>query len=180
MALRGCPCCNRGHRCITAPGIATTSRHLPRAIADSAIDPTEGLFMRLTRFTTLLLLALLALLVSGCADRQPAQPAKAPKATQEHFSQSGKASYYARMHHGQRTANGETHDQNALVAAHRSLPFGTRVRVTNEHNGKQVVVRINDRGPFRRGRIIDLSRAAAAQLDMLKTGVIRVRIETLP
>ncbi|WP_313286030.1 septal ring lytic transglycosylase RlpA family protein [Stutzerimonas kunmingensis] len=136
--------------------------------------------MRLTRFTTLLLLALLALLVSGCADRQPAQPAKAPKSTQEHFSQSGKASYYARMHHGQRTANGETHDQNALVAAHRSLPFGTRVRVTNEHNGKQVVVRINDRGPFRRGRIIDLSRAAAAQLDMLKTGVIRVRIETLP
>ena len=180
MALRGCPCCNRGHRCITAPGIATTSRHLPRAIADSVIDPTEGLFMRLTRFTTLLLLALLALLVSGCADRQPAQPAKAPKATQERFSQSGKASYYARMHHGQRTANGETHDQNALVAAHRSLPFGTRVRVTNEHNGKQVVVRINDRGPFRRGRIIDLSRAAAAQLDMLKSGVIRVRIETLP
>ncbi|MAF87552.1 MAG: septal ring lytic transglycosylase RlpA family lipoprotein, partial [Pseudomonas sp.] len=63
---------------------------------------------------------------------------------------------------------------------HRSLPFGTRVRVTNEQNGKQVVVRINDRGPFRRGRIIDLSRAAAAQLDMLKSGVIRVRIETLP
>jgi len=177
MALRGCPCCNRGHRCITAPGIATTSRHLPRAIADSAIDPTEGLFMRLTRFTALLLLPLL---VSGCADRQPAQPAKAPPTTQERFSQSGKASYYARMHHGQRTANGETHDQNALVAAHRSLPFGTRVRVTNEQNGKQVVVRINDRGPFRRGRIIDLSRAAAAQLDMLTSGVIRVRIETLP
>lgn len=177
MALRGCPCCNRGHRCITARGIATTSRHLPRAIADSAIDPTERLFMRLTRFTALLLLALL---VSGCADRQPAQPANAPQATQERFSQSGKASYYARMHHGQRTANGETHDQNALVAAHRSLPFGTRVQVTNEQNGNQVVVRINDRGPFRRGRIIDLSRAAAAQLDMLKSGVIRVRIETLP
>jgi len=177
MALRGCPSCNRGHRCTTAAGIATTSRHLPRAIADSAIDPTEGLFMRLTRFTALLLLALLA---SGCADRQPAQPTKAPPATHDRFSQSGKASYYARMHHGQRTANGETHDQNALVAAHRSLPFGTRVRVTNEQNGKQVVVRINDRGPFRRGRIIDLSRAAAAQLDMLESGVIRVRIETLP
>ncbi len=84
------------------------------------------------------------------------------------------------MHHGQRTANGETHDQNALVAAHRSLPFGTRVRVTNQQNGKQVVVRINDRGPFRRGRIIDVSRAAAAQLDMLDRGVVRVRIETLP
>ena len=66
------------------------------------------------------------------------------------------------MHHGQRTANGETHDQNALVAAHRSLPFGTRVRVTNQQNGKQVVVRINDRGPFRRGRIIDVSRRGCA------------------
>src|SRR3546814_3166616 len=77
MALRGCPCCNRGHRCITAPGIATTSRHLPRAIADSAIDPTEGLFMRLPHFTALLLLALL---VSGCADRKPAQPAKRSEA----------------------------------------------------------------------------------------------------
>ncbi|EWC41112.1 septal ring lytic transglycosylase RlpA family protein [Pseudomonas stutzeri] len=133
--------------------------------------------MRLTRFTALLLLALLA---SGCADRQPTQQPKAPSATEERFSQSGKASYYARMHHGQRTANGETHDQNALVAAHRSLPFGTRVRVTNEQNGKQVVVRINDRGPFRRGRIIDLSRAAAQQLGMLERGVARVRIEVLP
>lgn len=132
--------------------------------------------MRLTRVTTLLLLALLA---SGCADRQPTQPSKSPPTAQDRFSQSGKASYYARVHHGQRTANGETHDENALVAAHRSLPFGTRVRVTNEQNGKQVVVRINDRGPFRRGRIIDLSRAAAAQLDMLQSGVARVRIETL-
>lgn len=132
--------------------------------------------MRLIRLTALLLLALLA---SGCADRQSSQPSKPPPATQERFSQSGKASYYARMHHGQRTANGETHDQNALVAAHRTLAFGTKVRVTNERNGKQVVVRINDRGPFRRGRIIDLSRAAATQLDMLNSGVARVRIETV-
>jgi len=159
-----------------APGIARTFPHLPPAIADSAIDPTEGLFMRLTRFAALVLLALLA---SGCADRQATQPTKATPTTQDRFSQNGKASYYARMHHGQRTANGETHDQNALVAAHRSLPFGTRVRVTNERNGKQVVVRINDRGPFRRGRIIDLSHAAAAQLDMLESGVARVRIETV-
>lgn len=133
--------------------------------------------MRLTRLTALLILTLI---VSGCADRQATQPTNAPPTTQDRFSQSGKASYYARMHHGQRTANGETHDQNALVAAHRSLPFGTRVRVANEQNGKQVVVRINDRGPFRRGRIIDVSRAAAAQLDMLRSGVVRVRIETLP
>ena len=133
--------------------------------------------MRLTRLTALLILTLI---VSGCADRQATQPTNAPPTTQDRFSQSGKASYDARMHHGQRTANGETHDQNALVAAHRSLPFGTRVRVTNEQNGKQVVVRINDRGPFRRGRIIDVSRAAATQLDMLRSGVVRVRIETLP
>jgi len=129
------------------------------------------------RLVTLLTLILLA---AGCAERQPTQPPQAPASTQERFTQSGKASYYARMHHGQRTANGETHDQNALVAAHRSLPFGTRVRVTNQQNGKQVIVRINDRGPFRRGRIIDVSRAAAAQLDMLERGVVRVRIETLP
>lgn len=133
--------------------------------------------MRMPRLVTLLTVILLA---AGCAERQPTQPPQAPATSQERFTQSGKASYYARMHHGQRTANGETHDQNALVAAHRSLPFGTRVRVTNQQNGKQVIVRINDRGPFRRGRIIDVSRAAAAQLDMLERGVVRVRIETLP
>ncbi|WP_326429654.1 septal ring lytic transglycosylase RlpA family protein [Stutzerimonas frequens] len=133
--------------------------------------------MRMPRLVPLLTVILLA---AGCAERQPTQPPQAPATSQERFTQSGKASYYARMHHGQRTANGETHDQNALVAAHRSLPFGTRVRVTNQQNGKQVIVRINDRGPFRRGRIIDVSRAAAAQLDMLERGVVRVRIETLP
>ena len=135
--------------------------------------------------TTRLLVPLLLALLSGCAERPsspPPQPApEAPPAVREKaFSQNGKASFYARMHHGKRTANGEVHDQNELVAAHRSLPFGTKVRVTNLRNGKEVVVRINDRGPFRRGRIIDLSRAAAAQLNMLDAGVVRVRIEALP
>lgn len=128
-----------------------------------------------------IVLLLAVLLIGGCADRSSDAPEPdADRAErQQSFSQRGKASYYARMHHGGRTANGETHDQNALVAAHRSLPFGTKVRVTNLSNGKQVIVRINDRGPFRRGRIIDLSRAAAQQIDMLKKGVVTVRIETL-
>lgn len=124
----------------------------------------------------------LALLVSGCAERAPtpATPkAGAPRADQSRFSQQGKASFYASAHHGQRTASGERHDQHAMVAAHRSLPFGTRVRVINLQNKKQVTVRINDRGPFVRGRIIDLSRAAAAQLGMIDRGVARVRIETI-
>nr|MBF0682240.1 septal ring lytic transglycosylase RlpA family protein [Pseudomonas sp.] len=133
--------------------------------------------------TTRLLVPLLLALLSGCAERPSPAPAPAeppPPVREQSFSQTGKASFYARMHHGQRTANGETHDQNALVAAHRSLPFGTRVRVTNLANGKQVVVRINDRGPFRRGRIIDVSRAAAAQLNMIDAGIVRVRIEAVP
>ena len=127
---------------------------------------------------------LLALLVAGCAERAPVPPpAPEPRPAQQdqsRFSQQGKASFYARRHHGQRTANGERHDQNALVAAHRSLPFGTQVRVTNLSNGKQVTVRINDRGPFARGRIIDLSRAAAERLGMLDDGIVRVRIEAVP
>lgn len=94
-------------------------------------------------------------------------------------SETGKASYYAQAHHGKRTASGERFDQNALTAAHRSLPFGSWVKVTNLNNGRTVVVRINDRGPFVRGRIIDVSRRAAQQLDMLRAGVVPVRVEAL-
>lgn len=93
--------------------------------------------------------------------------------------ETGKASYYGDRHHGQQTASGERFDQRGLTAAHRTLPFGTRVRVINLDNGRSVVVRINDRGPFVRGRIIDLSRAAAERLDMLRAGVVPVRVERL-
>jgi rare lipoprotein A len=89
----------------------------------------------------------------------------------------GQASWYGAQHQGKTTASGEPFDMNALTAAHRELPFGTRVRVTNLDNGRSVIVRINDRGPFRKGRIIDLSRKAAQQLDMLKNGIAPVRIE---
>lgn len=90
---------------------------------------------------------------------------------------SGHASWYGAQHHGRKTASGEPFNQNALTAAHRTLAFGTKVKVTNTLNNKSVVVRINDRGPFTKGRIIDLSRAAAAKIDMIKQGVAPVRVQ---
>lgn len=92
---------------------------------------------------------------------------------------SGKASWYGPGFHGKRTASGERFNENAYTAAHRSLPFGTRVRVTNLRNGRMVDVRINDRGPFVRGRIIDLSRAAASEIGMIRDGVVPVEVHVL-
>lgn len=92
----------------------------------------------------------------------------APAAAQE-----GRASWYA---HTSRTASGERCDPAALTAAHRALPFGTRVKVENLHNGRSVVVRINDRGPFVKGRIIDVTRAAANELGFLSRGTAQVRL----
>lgn len=82
----------------------------------------------------------------------------------------GIASYYGRKFQGRRTANGERFDMNAMTAAHKTLPFGTRVAVTNPRNGKTVTVRINDRGPYAHGRLIDLSRAAATQIGIVQRG----------
>ena len=91
--------------------------------------------------------------------------------------QEGKAAYYADSLHGNKTASGEPYDKNALTAAHRKLPFGTRVRVTYLENGKSVEVVINDRGPHSKNRIIDLSGAAAEQLGLKKAGVGDVKLE---
>jgi rare lipoprotein A len=91
-------------------------------------------------------------------------------------AQSGMASFYK---HGGRTASGEMVNHGAMTAAHRSLPFGTRVRVTDTASGNSVVVRINDRGPFSGGRIIDLSHGAAQALGITARGVARVRIEVV-
>ncbi len=91
----------------------------------------------------------------------------------------GLASWYGPGFAGRRTANGEIFNPSELTAAHKSLPFGTQVRVLNLENGRSVIVRINDRGPFRPGRIIDLSRAAAERLNMVSRGVARVRLELL-
>ena len=93
--------------------------------------------------------------------------------------QRGVASWYGKPFHGRPTASGEIYDMHALTAAHRSLPLGTVVRVTRLDNRRSVTVRINDRGPFVRGRIIDLSRAAAAALDMLEDGVATVELRVL-
>lgn len=94
--------------------------------------------------------------------------------------QVGVASWYGPGFHGRRTASGEIYDQDGLTAAHPSLPFGTRVRVTNLDNGRTVEVRITDRGPFVDGRAIDLSRAAAHVIGLVGPGVGRVRIEVAP
>lgn len=95
------------------------------------------------------------------------------------FSQQGEASFYADKFQGRLTANGERFNQKALTAAHKRLPFGTKVRVTNLENGKAVVVRINDRGPFVSGRVIDLSKSAFRHIGNTRQGVIDVKIEVL-
>ena len=121
----------------------------------------------------LLLLAALAIVSLACAGRKT-ERARAPGAGQR-----GEASWYGPGFHGRTTANGETYDMHALTAAHRELPFDTLVEVTNLANGRRVVVRINDSGPFVRGRIIDLSRAAAEELDMIGRGVTAVKLVVL-
>jgi rare lipoprotein A len=93
--------------------------------------------------------------------------------------ETGLASWYGPKFHGRRTASGEVFNQEKFTAAHPALPWGSRVKVINLANGKSVDVRINDRGPYGKGRIIDLSRAAAKALDMLKSGIATVRIEWL-
>jgi len=95
------------------------------------------------------------------------------------YNETGLATYYGAKHQGKRTASGERFDPHALTAAHRQLPFGTLVLVTNLDNGRKVSVRINDRGPHTRGRLIDLSHEAADQLGMLGSGTARVRVQSL-
>ncbi|MCQ4312859.1 septal ring lytic transglycosylase RlpA family protein [Pseudomonas stutzeri] len=121
----------------------------------------------------------LAAVLAGCSTAPSIEPTPSqqpPAVTGEHIG-SGKASYYGSQHHNKLTASGERFDQGSLTAAHRTLPFGTRVKVINTRNGKSVVVRINDRGPFVRGRIIDLSKSAFERIGSTRSGVIPVRLE---
>jgi rare lipoprotein A len=133
------------------------------------------------KFSAVIPLLLVSLIAIGCTS----SPRFVVKETPEvitpgsSFVQDGIASYYAEEFHGRKTSNGETFDMNALTAAHQTLPFGTLVRVTNKATGKSVVVRINDRGPFLKDRIIDLSLAAAEKIGMIGPGTAEVHLEIL-
>ncbi len=144
--------------------------------------------------------ALTILLYLGCAAGPPPEPVReAPRTghargqrpyeingiyyypipSAQGFVEEGIASWYGRDFHGKPTANGETYDMYAMTAAHKTLPLGTHVKVERPDNGRSIVVRINDRGPFVKGRIIDLSRTGAQRLDMLRAGTARVRVEAV-
>ncbi|MBN8810476.1 MAG: hypothetical protein BGP17_21765 [Sphingomonas sp. 67-41] len=110
--------------------------------------------------------AVAAMLLSPCAISHANAPGLAPAAA----IATGEASYYADRFAGKRTASGEAYDPSDFTAAHRSLPFGTRVRVTNAASGRSVVVRINDRGPWDKSRLIDISRAAASEIGLVRRG----------
>jgi len=95
------------------------------------------------------------------------------------WTETGVASWYGEPFHGRRTASGEVYDMDGATAAHQTLPFGTRIRVDNRDNGRSVELTVNDRGPFAKGRILDVSRAGARALGMIGTGTARVRITVL-
>jgi len=124
---------------------------------------------------------LIPLLLTASATAQEVEVTDNPIAeiVQETEIDGGMASYYGNELAGNRTANGERFDPGQLTAAHRSLPFGSMVRVTNTSNGDSVVVRINDRGPFSRGRVIDVSQAAAREIGMHRSGTARVKLALL-
>jgi len=132
------------------------------------------------RVLTLVLATQACTLVGTGPSPEPLRPPGSP-ATDDFagWRQTGEASWYGDPFHGRQTASGEVYDMEQLTAAHQTLPFGTRVRVENLDNGRAVTVRINDRGPFVDGRILDVSRQAARELGMIGSGTARVRITVL-
>ena len=125
-----------------------------------------------------LLLSVALIGSTACAKKKHAR-VRVPAAAPTLSSETGIASWYGYPYHGRRAANGEIYDMEKLTAAHRTLPFGTWVRVTNLTNNKTVDVRITDRGPFIDGRIIDLSKAAARDIDMIGPGLAQVRVDII-
>jgi rare lipoprotein A len=121
---------------------------------------------------------LVAVLATGCATGGVRPPSQSPPSLLG-AQWTGTASWYGDPHHGRETASGEIFDKSKLTAAHRTLPFGARVAVTNLDNGRTVEVRVNDRGPFVPGRLIDLSEGAARSLGGIGVGLMRVRIRVV-
>lgn len=128
--------------------------------------------MTVERIQLALLVLVLAAALSACSSGY-----RATKDSEDDLT--GIASYYGEEFHGRKTSSGEVYDMHALTAAHRTLPFNTRVRVTNLDNNRSVEVRINDRGPFKDNRVIDVSYKAALQLGLISNGTAPVRIEIL-
>ena len=124
------------------------------------------------------LLLPLGLLLAACSS-QPEVGEGRTDSSWRGYTQTGLASYYADRYHNKKTASGERYNSGANTAAHMTLPFGAMVRVTNLANRKSVVVRVNDRGNFARGRVIDLSRAAFSTIGNTRSGLIKVKLEVL-
>jgi rare lipoprotein A len=125
------------------------------------------------RKISILCWVMLSLVLTACAS------GPISRSDSKGFEESGEASYYAIKYQGRKTASGELFDQKAMTAAHKRLPFGSKAKVTNIANGKSIVVRVDDRGPFVRGRIIDLSKSAFQRIGNTRSGVIKVEIEVL-
>lgn len=133
----------------------------------------------LMRRPSLLILLCLLLSIAGCATIGGPRRAEPPLSPPETRGEFGIASIYANRFRGSRTASGERYDPDRLTAAHRVHPFGTRLLVTNLSNDLSVIVTVNDRGPFRRGRIVDLSRRAARAIRIGPEGLSRVRVDVI-
>jgi peptidoglycan lytic transglycosylase len=154
-----------------APEQASAKKDALRTASDTGVGTTLN-------FDT----ALASMPAAGTSDAARASLADAKPidaADVSDFRQTGKASWYGKAFHGRRTANGERFNMNALTAAHRTLPLASYIRVTNQSNGKSVVVKVNDRGPFARGRVLDLSYAAAKLIGLVHSGTGRVKIQGL-
>jgi peptidoglycan lytic transglycosylase len=131
------------------------------------------------RMASTVALVALACVTAGCSSSRRAPPVASTAGIAPGYSEIGLASWYGEPYHGRPTASGERYDMWQMTAAHRTLPFGTRVRVTNRDTGRSATVLINDRGPFVSGRILDLSRGAAEALGAVAAGVIPVRLEVV-
>jgi rare lipoprotein A len=170
-------------------------------------DVPSSYGVKLTPYLLTFTLIAFVVVVSGCASRRPVAAAPPPPAStpepppesvkapptppapkrrkdssapvESGYTEEGEASWYGAQFHGRQASNGEIYDMNKMTAAHRTLPFETMVRVTNQRNGKSAVVRITDRGPFVNNRIIDLSYAAAKAIESIGQGVVPVRLEVV-